>query len=84
MTFTSLDHIEEGHRIIERLKSEGLDELAEGIFRAIRYSFSGLELVYSLLNSLESAKESGSIKNDHTVLKIDNLIVDLKKKVNIV
>jgi hypothetical protein len=76
----SINHIEECQKIISFLKAENLNDFADQLDCSIRYSSTGLEIVFTMFGILESVKDSGQVQSLETRKLIDFLINDLKKR----
>jgi hypothetical protein len=80
----SINHIEECQKIISLLKAENLNDFADQLDCSIKYSSTGLEIVFTMFGILESVKDSGQIQSLETRELINCLIDDLKKKGGII
>jgi hypothetical protein len=80
----SINHIEECQKIISLLKAENLNDFADQLDCSIRYSSTGLEIVFTMFGILESVKDSSEVQSQETRKLIDFLINDLKKKGGII
>jgi hypothetical protein len=82
--YKSINHIEECQKIMSLLKAENLNDFADQLDCSIRYSSTGLEIVFTMFGILESVKDSGQVQSQETRKLIDFLINDLKKKGGII